>query len=79
MVEKIKAMGLEVTGDEDFMEVSGDNAKLRELKEILDNEGYENDSSAMSLLFGIKPPIKSTDIRKIMVNHVSGKGYLLVA
>lgn len=79
MVEKIKAMGLEVTGDNDFMEVNGDNAKLRELKEILDDEGYENDSFAMSLFFGIETPTKPSEIRKIIVNHVAGKGYLLVA
>ena len=77
MIEKIKAMGLETDGDKNPI-VKGDNAKLLELKAMLDENGYKNDTGICSLLFGIPNP-KLEEVTAIMLNHEGGiNGYCLL-
>ena len=77
MIEKIKAMGLETDGDKNPI-VKGDNAKLLELKDMLDENGYTNDTEVCSILFGIPNP-KPEEVTAIMLNHEGGvNGYCLL-
>lgn len=79
MIEKIKAMGLEVDGNDELIDVRGDNAKLMELKRILDDEGYQNDTETMKFFFGTPIP-KDNEVNRILINYVGGEtGYMLVA
>ena len=78
MFKRIKEMGLNATEDGLMIDVTGDNAKLLELKAILDTEGYKNDTKEMQL-FGIPAP-EDDEVNRILINYTCGvNGYLLVA
>lgn len=52
MLEKIKEMGLSIDDSsiENFVTVSGEIGKLRKLREMLDDEGYIDDTPAIDIL-----------------------------
>ena len=77
MIDRIKAMGLETDNDTNHI-VKGDNAKLLELKAMLDENGYTNDTEICSILFGIPNP-QPEEVTAIMLNHEGGvNGYCLL-
>lgn len=77
MEERIKTLGLTSDGTSNPI-VKGDNAKLRELQNILDAEGYQNDTYICSVFFGIPVP-EPEDIKAIVLNHEGGiNGYCLL-
>lgn len=81
MTERIINMGLNAIEikEMNLIEVSGSNDKLMELKDTLDNEGYNNDTAAMEMLFGVRPP-EPDEITKILITTFGDQdGYLLVA
>ena len=81
MTERIMNMGLNAIEikEMNLIEVSGSNEKLMELKDTLDNEGYSNDTAAMEMMFGVRPP-EADEVTKILITTFGDKdGYLLVA
>ena len=77
MLERIKGMGLDAVDYGDIIDVTGDMEKLRELRTVLDNEGYTDDTEAATLFMGL-PGAKET-ISRILVCTVGGNGYMAVA
>lgn len=77
--EMIKEMGLTATAEDDdvMIEVSGDNAKLMELKSILDGKGYVDETEMVALFMGFLVP-KLDEVVRILINHVEGIGYCLM-
>lgn len=57
MADRIKAMGLNVSIDEitGMLDVKGDNDKLQSVRQMLNDEGYIDDSRIACGLFGQTP------------------------
>lgn len=83
MEKIIKDLGLNINREmEGLLEVVGDNDKLKELRTILDNSGYCDDSfmaPILSTMIGEEVTAAKETIKSILINTVAGKGYLALA
>jgi len=57
MANRIMAMGLEVSVDNKtgMLDVRGENDKLQSVRQMLDNEGYTDDTAVACGIFGVTP------------------------
>lgn len=57
MANRIMAMGLEVDVDDvtGMLDVRGENDKLQSLRQMLDKEGYTDDTAVVCGMFGEEP------------------------
>ena len=67
-----------------MLDVSGDSDKLKELRKILDDEGYNDDTDMVYSLaemtgMNLMPADSSTTISRIMIVSGFGNGYLALA
>ena len=85
MLEKIKEMGLSIDDSliENFVTVSGEIGKLRKLREMLDDEGYIDDTPAIDILsamVGMKLRAATENkIGHIMIYMFEEPGYMALA
>jgi hypothetical protein len=79
----IKDLGLSINGEmEGLIEVTGDGDKLKELRTILDNRGYIDDSPMapiLSMMTGTELVAATETVTHILINTVAGNGYLALA
>ena len=84
MVEKIKALGANVDErEETCLAVTGDPSILQKVKEMLDDEGFINDTYSFGMMFGTvlgRLPAEDT-IGLMMVTQLDGgqNGYMAFA
>lgn len=81
-MDKIEAMGMEINTERcttgSFI-VKGENEKLQTLKQMLDDDGYTDDSPVACPLLGFTPAKESISFMMICNFGGNNNGYMAVA